>query len=78
MPRRAWKTEDSIHERNKLEKYYVAQRLGAEAVAEKMGWAVRTVYDRLAFHGLISGHRTPKYCPCCGHAVPPGRKLKPH
>lgn len=75
MPRKAWKTEDSLREREILEKLYVVQCLTAEEVAKKLGWKERTVYDRLAFHGLTAGHRRPRYCKCCGQAIKPKRKL---
>lgn len=74
MPRRAWKTEDTVDERNLLEKLYFKQKLTAEEVGKRLGWAERTVYDRLAFHGLSEGNRKPRYCNCCGQVIKAKRK----
>jgi hypothetical protein len=74
MPKKSSKTENSLQEREQLEKLYIKQQLGAAAVAKKLGWGERTVYARLAFHGLISGHKRPNYCESCGHVVKGKRK----
>ena len=76
MPRKKWKTEDNIQERKQLEKLYIKQNLFASEVAEILGWAERTVYNRLAFHGLKKGSRTPKYCECCGQIIKPKRSYR--
>jgi transposase len=73
MPRKAWATQDNISERLMLEELYVVQLFTAEAVAEKLGWGKRTVYHRLAFHGLTPGNRKPRYCSYCGQVKPKSR-----
>jgi len=67
MPKKPSKTENSLQERNRLERLYIKQQLGASAVANKLGWSERTVYARLAFHGLLAGYKRPHYCERCGH-----------